>query len=193
MTSWRVASTTRLRGFCLAPPTFWPHTVAMRSTSTHSLRFCFASFCRAGPSIATYQTRHVHLTHGCHSSALHRRRPSHLSPSTRPLLTLYHLSAPSYLSQPSSGFSATQNSRQPHTLSTRLSTSFSLIGLVIVHPHQDYQQLSSTPQPMRRTPNHALQRTAPCVTAPASTAALPPAMQVPRRTPRSLSLGSLGD
>ena len=43
------------------------------------------------------------------------------------------------------------------------------------------------------TPNHALQRTAPCVTAPASAAALPPTMQVPRRTPRSLSLGSLGD
>ena len=42
-------------------------------------------------------------------------------------------------------------------------------------------------------PNHALQRTAPCVTAPASTAAFPPTMQVPRRTPRSLSLGSLGD
>ena len=42
-------------------------------------------------------------------------------------------------------------------------------------------------------PNHALQRTAPCVTAPASTAAFPPATQVPRRTPRSLSLGSLGD
>ena len=42
------------------------------------------------------------------------------------------------------------------------------------------------------TPNHALQRTAPCVTAPASTAAFPPAMQVPRRTPQSLSLGSLG-
>ena len=41
------------------------------------------------------------------------------------------------------------------------------------------------------TPNHALQRTAPCVTAPASAAAFPPAMQVPRRTPRSLSLGSL--
>ena len=39
-------------------------------------------------------------------------------------------------------------------------------------------------------PNHALQRTAPCVTAPASAAAFPPTMQVPRRTPRSLSLGS---
>jgi hypothetical protein len=39
--------------------------------------------------------------------------------------------------------------------------------------------------------NHALQRTAPCVTAPVSTAAFPPTMQVPRRTPRSLSLGSL--
>ena len=37
----------------------------------------------------------------------------------------------------------------------------------------------------------ALQRAAPCVTAPASTAAFPPTMQVPRRTPRSLSLGSL--
>ena len=46
---------------------------------------------------------------------------------------------------------------------------------------------------MTATPNHALQRTAPCVTAPASTAAFPPTMQVPRRTPRSLSLGSLGD
>ena len=45
---------------------------------------------------------------------------------------------------------------------------------------------------MTATPNHALQRTAPCVTAPASAAAFPPAMQVPRRTPRSLSLGSLG-
>ena len=42
-----------------------------------------------------------------------------------------------------------------------------------------------------RTPNHALQRTAPCVTAPASTAAFPATMQVPRRTPLSLSLGSL--
>ena len=44
----------------------------------------------------------------------------------------------------------------------------------------------------RTSPNHALQRTAPCVTAPASTAAFPPTMQVPRRTPLSLSLGSLG-
>ena len=42
------------------------------------------------------------------------------------------------------------------------------------------------------TPNHALQRTAPCVTAPASATAFPPTMQVPRRTPLSLSLGSLG-
>ena len=42
------------------------------------------------------------------------------------------------------------------------------------------------------TPNHALQRTAPCVTAPASAAAFPPTTQVPRRTPLSLSLGSLG-
>ena len=42
-------------------------------------------------------------------------------------------------------------------------------------------------------PNHALQRTAPCVTAPASAAAFPPTVQVPRRTPLSLSLGSLGD
>ena len=41
-------------------------------------------------------------------------------------------------------------------------------------------------------PNHALQRTTPCVTAPASTTAFPPTMQVPRRTPRSPSLGSLG-
>ena len=57
------------------------------------------------------------------------------------------------------------------------------------------RRFASTRQRCRkseRTPNHALQRTAPCVTAPASTAAFPPAMQVPRRTPRSLSLGSLG-
>ena len=50
--------------------------------------------------------------------------------------------------------------------------------------------------PTTATPNHALQRTAPGVTACAPTtfapAAFPPAMQVPRRTPRSLSLGSLG-
>lgn len=45
--------------------------------------------------------------------------------------------------------------------------------------------------PNRTSPNHALQRTAPCVTAPASAAAFPPTMQVPRRTPRSLSLRSL--
>jgi len=37
-----------------------------------------------------------------------------------------------------------------------------------------------------------MQRTPPCVTATASTATFPPAVQVPRRTPRSLSLGSLG-
>ena len=42
------------------------------------------------------------------------------------------------------------------------------------------------------TPNHALQRTAPCVTAPASAATFPPTMQVPRRAPQSLSLRSLG-
>ncbi len=42
------------------------------------------------------------------------------------------------------------------------------------------------------TPNHALQRTAPHVTAPASTATFPPTVQVPRRAPRSLSLRSLG-
>ena len=43
-----------------------------------------------------------------------------------------------------------------------------------------------------KSPNHALQRTAPCVTAPASAAAFPPTVQVPRRTPLSLSLGSIG-
>jgi len=42
-------------------------------------------------------------------------------------------------------------------------------------------------------PNHALQRTAPCVTVAASTAAFPPTTQLPRRTPLSLSLRSLGD
>ena len=42
------------------------------------------------------------------------------------------------------------------------------------------------------SPNHALQRTAPHVTAPASAAAFPPAMQEPRQPRPSLSLGSLG-
>ena len=46
----------------------------------------------------------------------------------------------------------------------------------------------SPSSPPRKAPNHALLRTAPCVTAPASTAAFPPTMQVPRRTPLSLSL-----
>jgi hypothetical protein len=43
-----------------------------------------------------------------------------------------------------------------------------------------------------QTSNHALQRTAPHVTAAASAAAFPPTVQPPRRAPRSLSLGSLG-
>jgi hypothetical protein len=37
-------------------------------------------------------------------------------------------------------------------------------------------------------PNHARQRTSPCVTAPDSAANLPPATLVPRRTPESFSL-----
>lgn len=41
------------------------------------------------------------------------------------------------------------------------------------------------------TANHALQRTALCVKGPASAAAFPPTMEVPRRTSRWLSLGSL--
>ncbi len=56
------------------------------------------------------------------------------------------------------------------------------------HPG-DFVNLGASP----RQNEHALQRTAPCVTAPASAAAFPPAVQVPRRTLRSLSLGSLGD
>ncbi len=43
-----------------------------------------------------------------------------------------------------------------------------------------------------KTPNQALQRTRLRVTAPASTAAFPPTMQVPRRSGVSLSLRSLG-
>ena len=46
---------------------------------------------------------------------------------------------------------------------------------------------------MTATPNHALQRTGVAVTAPASAAAFPPAMQGPRQPRPSLSLGSLGD
>lgn len=45
---------------------------------------------------------------------------------------------------------------------------------------------------MTPTPNQAMTRTAPGVTAPASVAAFPPAIQMPRRTPPSLSLGSGG-
>ena len=43
-----------------------------------------------------------------------------------------------------------------------------------------------------RAPNHALQRTAPGVTVAASNRRLSPAVQLPRRPPQSLSLGSLG-
>jgi hypothetical protein len=52
-----------------------------------------------------------------------------------------------------------------------------------------------TAPPVQPNPCHLStfpQPTAPCVTAPASATAFPPTMQVPRRTPRSLSLGSLG-
>ena len=42
------------------------------------------------------------------------------------------------------------------------------------------------------SPNHALQRTAPGVTVAASAATFPPTLQLPRRPPHSLSLGSLG-
>ena len=43
-----------------------------------------------------------------------------------------------------------------------------------------------------KSPNHALQRTAPRVTAPASGLRLSPTVQAPRRAPQSLSLESLG-
>lgn len=43
------------------------------------------------------------------------------------------------------------------------------------------------------TANHALQRTAPGVTVAASAATFPPAMQLPRRPPQSLSLGSFNN
>ncbi len=46
--------------------------------------------------------------------------------------------------------------------------------------------------PIPATPNQALQRTRLRVTAPASAAAFPPTMQVPRRSGVSLSLESLG-
>ena len=45
---------------------------------------------------------------------------------------------------------------------------------------------------MNESPNHALQRTAPAVTARASAAAFPPTMHGPRQPPPSLRLGSLG-
>ena len=60
-------------------------------------------------------------------------------------------------------------------------------------PSQRFGRQSATLSTQAATPNHALQRTAPCVTAPASCPPpSPPATQVPRRAPRSLSLGSLG-
>ena len=59
-------------------------------------------------------------------------------------------------------------------------------------PSQRFGRQSAILSTQAATPNHALQRTAPCVTPPASAAAFPPTMQVPRRTPLSLSLGSLG-
>ena len=48
------------------------------------------------------------------------------------------------------------------------------------------------PSQTRPTPNQALQRTAPRVTAPASGLRLAPTAQVPRRAPQSLSFWSLG-
>jgi hypothetical protein len=57
-----------------------------------------------------------------------------------------------------------------------------------LHP----RSFSSADMHSTATPNHSLQRSAPHVTAPASTTAFPPTVQVPRRAPRSLSLGSLG-
>jgi hypothetical protein len=56
----------------------------------------------------------------------------------------------------------------------------------------DEYKSSNKNTPTRTRPNHALQRTAPGVTAPASAAAFPSTMQVPRRPPQSLSLGSFG-
>ena len=76
---------------------------------------------------------------------------------------------------------------------TACSTASITLGTLSLHSSVPFSWSSfSHPTPMQPSPNHALQRTAPCVTAPASAAAFPPAMQVPRRTPRSLSLGSLG-
>ena len=54
--------------------------------------------------------------------------------------------------------------------------------------HSRNSFLGVCPNPMK-SPNHALQRTAPGVTAPAPRR---PAAQEPRRPPQSLSLGSLG-
>ena len=59
-------------------------------------------------------------------------------------------------------------------------------------PSPRFGRQSATFSTQAATPNQALQRTAPCVTAPASATTFPPTMQVPRRTPLSLSLGSLG-
>jgi hypothetical protein len=48
---------------------------------------------------------------------------------------------------------------------------------------------SAPPISAPTSPSHALQRIAPHVTAPASAAALPLTVQVPRRTPPSLTSG----
>jgi len=86
---------------------------------------------------------------------------------------------------------------QPHSAALPSAHQHSLpLAALVSSAVSSLRRFAATRQRCRkseRTPNHALQRTAPCVTAPASTAAFPPAVQVPRRPPRSLSLGSLGD
>ena len=83
--------------------------------------------------------------------------------------------------------SSTENRPAFHSLKRNPQLRISPGSQFLLHFHAPHQSQRTA------TPNlHALRRIAPCVTAPASAAAFPPTMQVPRHAPPSLSLGSLG-
>lgn len=77
-------------------------------------------------------------------------------------------------------------------ISTATATSVSLLGPTHRSEPPALHSTFSVLLPMTETPNYVLQRAAAHVTSAASTSALLPATQPPRRAPRSLSSGSLG-
>ena len=136
------------------------------------------------------QTTRLSLLYAADLVADRGARHRQLTSSVRQTLVLVqrHRMLPSLSIQERSGFL---------TMAARRSSSPSFSdGFSTQHSSRlptAYSCAATMTNPNQPSPNHALQRTAPCVTAPASAAAFPPTMQVPRRTPRSLSLGSLGD